>query len=506
MPSMVETNTGMSEEIREFAKQHLLETLEPDFYASDFSQDCFDLLLEKLSCEYGQDNIRSRIDTVRSVIYKHFKSFEQECEVSIDNFSIKVVNKFQYGVKTAEMNKALLGLNISLKGMLKDKHDYALQENLLRYPEDVLTSLYQRFVSTELEEDYGGLRETIRACVEDSFELQSRDIVIFLRKKLYVRYFVDLRANEGNTNRRYLGVSPEELEHIYQKNFPDDFGDILLDMSIDVINDALNFSRIDNMTFKTKYIEVFRSLVDVAMVDYTDGITAENVRALNGYLLRIYFDELLYQCAEILVKKVMCRDKQADKFLHYYNGEIVIGPNGKKVKKPFIKDAKDNIWNFGSVLSVMTQCDRFENNYDQKAEAIKGLKDVYKEATALVVRQKEIDRKCAEALTGIRHKLDACTLVKNNLASIVKPTKEETEKLREQKAAEKELLEKHAKVYSQKNDAALTLENAKIAERGRLKQVEMAQKSLRQLEAQGKVLLSQKETILKALAKAISFR
>jgi hypothetical protein len=503
---MVETNAGMSEEIREFSKQYLLETLEPDFYASDFSQDCFDLLLEKLSCQYGKDNIRSRIDTVRSVIYKHFKSFEQECEVSIENFSIKVVNKFQYGVKTAEMDKALLGLNISLQGMLEDQQEYTLQENLLCYPEDVLTSLYQRFVSTELEEDYGSLRETIRACVQDSFELQSRDIVIFLRKKLYIRYFVDLRANNDNPNRRYLGVSPEELAHIYQKNFPDDFGDILLDLSIDVINDALNFSRIDNMTFKTKYIEVFRSLVDVAMVDYTDGIAVENVRALNGYILRIYFDELLYQCAEILIEKVMQRDKKADKFLHYYNGEIVIGANGKKVKKPFITDAKGNIWNFGSVLSVMTQCDRYENNYDQKAEAIKGLKDVCREATALVARQKEIDRRCGEVLTGIRHKLDACTLVKNNLASIVKPTKEEVEKLRDQKAEEKALLEEHTKAFSQKNDTALTLENAKIAERSRLKQVEMAKKSLWQLEKKGEDLLSQKETILKALAKAISFR
>ncbi len=506
MPSMVETSLRMSEQIGEFTKQYLLKTLEPDFYASDFSQERFDALLDKLISKYGKENTHSRIDTVRSAIYKHFKSFEQECKVSIEDFSITIVNQFKYGVQTAQMDRALLGLETSLKNMVEDKEEYALQENLLCYPEELLSSLYQRFVSTELEGDFSGLREIIRASVLESFGLQTKDIVIFLRKNLYIRYFVDLRANEYSENRRFLGISPDELEHVYQKNFPDDFGETLLEMAIDVINDALNFSRIDNLTFKTKYIEVFRSLVDVAMVEYTKGITAENVRALNGYILRIYFDELLYRCAEILIDKVMRRDKKADKFLNYYNGEVVVGTNGKKIKKPFITDVNGNIWNFGSIFSVMTQCVRYENNYDQQAQAIKGLEDICSEATALVARQKESDRKCSEELTSIRQKLDTCTLLKNNLASIAKPTKEESEKLREKKAEEKVLLEKHANAFSRKNDTALKLENAKISERSRMKQVDMAKQSLRQLEKNGEDLLVQEETILKALAKAISFR
>jgi len=97
-------------------------------------------------------------------------------------------------------------------------------------------------------------------------------------------------------------------------------------------------------------------------------------------------------------------------------------------------------------------------------------------------------------------------LVKNNLTSIAKPTKEEVEKLCEKKAEEKSLLDKHAKAYSQKNDTALKLENAKIAERSRIKQLDMAKRSFRQLKKSGEVLLTQRETILKALAKAITYR
>ena len=227
---------------------------------------------------------------------------------------------------------------------------------------------------------------------------------------------------------------------------------------------------------------------------------------MNGYILRIHFDALLYRCAEILIDKVMQRDKRADKFLHYYNGEIVVGANGKKVTKPFITDIKGNIWNYGSIFSVMTQCARYEENYDQQVDAIKGLHDACREAASVVAREKENDQKRGEELRLIRQKLDACTLLKNNLASIAKPSKEESAKLRDQKAEEKILLDDHAKVFALKNDTALKLENAKIAERSRLKQVEMAKKSLLQLEKSGEALMSQKEMILKALAKAMSFR
>jgi hypothetical protein len=506
MASVIDSSARVSERIDEFTRKYLLDTLEPGFYASDFSQERFDVLLNELIAQHGKDKTLTRMDTVRSAIYKHFKASDQECEVNIDGSAIKIVNQLKCGVQTAEMDRALLGLDTSMKRMLAHKEKYLLQENLVCYPQEELSGLYQLFVATELEEDYAAMREKLRISVQESFDLQSRDIVIFLRKNLYVRYFVDLRAKQESQSRRFMGVSADDLAHIYTISFPEDFGEILLEMATEVINDALDFNRIDNLTFKTKYIEVFRALVDVAMADYTDDITADNVMALNGYILRIYFDELLYRCAEILIEKVMQRNKKADKFLHFYNGEVVIGANGKKIKKPFITDTNGNIWNFGSVFSVMTQCVRYEDKHTQQSEAIRTLNDHYQEASSFVTLRKEGDRKCGEALTRIRQQLDACTLVKNNLSSISKPMKEEVAKLLEKKAEEKLLLDKHAKLYSQKNDTALRLENAKITERRRLKQVDMAKKSLRQLERNGEVLLRQKETILKALAKAIAYR
>lgn len=506
MLSTVEDNVPASQKLSDLATQYLRDTIEPGFYASDFSQERFDTLLSTLGHEYGKEKMLARMNIIRSAIYKHFKELDQECEVSIEGSAIKVVNKFRCGAQTAEMNRALLELERSLKSLLNEKEKYALHDNLLCFDKEILTRLYQYFVETELSEESFDRRDMVRLSVQESFDLHSKDIVLFLRGKLYIRYFVSAKRLAENESRRFLGVSPEDLDLIYTKHFPENFGEILLEMAIDVVNDTLNFDRIDNLTFKAKYIEVFRALVDIAMVEYTDGVDEEMLKALNGYVLRLYFDDLLYLCAELLVEKVMDRSKKADEFLRFYNGEIVIGENGKKLKKPFVVDPKGNIWNFGAILSIMTQCTRYESKYDKQREVRAKLEETYKKAVALAAHHKGNETKCDEQLKGLGQKLNTCTVLKNNLLSIAKPDKEKSNELRLTIEEEKRLLGVHAKAYSQKNDVSLKCENAKIAERSRKKQMDMAEISLMEMRKSSEMVFKQKDVVLRALTKALSFR
>ncbi len=502
----MESTTTTSDEINKFTRKYLLSTLDADFYASDFSERHFGALLDELFIKFGEESTRSRMKTIGTCIANHFRNFSQECEVSINKGKIKVTKKFQEGITTADMDRASIRLGRSIQGLVQEKELYALQEHLLCFPEDLLETLYQNFSSTSIGNDYKSLRNIIRPSVEQNFDLRSRDIVLFLRKKLYVRYFIDLRTLPKDENRRFLGVSPEHLEILYKENFPADFGEILLEMAPDVIEDTLDFGRIDNFVFKEKYIEVFRTLVDVAMAEYTSSIDKESVMALNGYILRLHFDSLLYLCAEVLIDMVMKRDRKADEFLRFYNGETIVGSNGKKIKKPFVVDVKENIWNYSSIFSVMTQCAQFETLYKQQVLAVKEAESQYKKAEQLLSVSKGNEKKGLEILSLLKDELHACTTEKNNLLNIKKPSKEETHQLREKRHREKHLLAEHDKAFSEKNDLILKRENAKITERNRLKQLEEAKRSLVMTEKKGDELYAQQDRIFSALAKALIFR
>lgn len=506
MSVLVEKNASLSEQINELTEQYLQDALEPDLYASDFTQEHFDTLLDELFLNYEKERVLERMDSIRKAIEKHFQASGQECEVTIHEGSISVVNTFKKGVKTDDINRALTGLDITLSRLLNEKADYALQDNLLCFPEKVLSALYAKFCGTEIEEDYASLRSNIRLAAEEHFDLHTRDIILFLRKKLYIRYFVDVRTMRSNKEKRFLGASAEELEEIYNKHFPDNFEDILFDMAEDVINDALNFSRIDNLEFKAKYIEVFRTLVDIAMIEYTRTIEKETVMALNGFVLRRHFDNLLYLCAEILIEKVMNRDRQADIFLHFYNGETVVGKQGTKINKPFITDESGNIWNYSSIFSIMTQCAQYETKHDKLLADLSKLKASFEKAASLTKLSVQDDQKSNAKLTAAKQKLNACTALKEKLLSVSSPNKQEVSELKEIKAEEKLLLTEHDTCYAAKNDLALKLENAKIAERSRLKQFEVAKKNLSIMEKKGEELYRQQASIFTAIAKALIFR
>ncbi len=502
----VESDASISDEINKFTRKYLLNKLDEDFYASDFSQKHYEALLNELFSVFGKDKTLTRTKTIGTCIANHFKYYSQECEVEIKEGKIKVSNRFQEGVNSADMDKAFISLNVSLQKLVEEKDDYTLQENLLCFPEGTLQSLYEKFSKTLLVDDPVGLRNTIRSAVQNSFSLHARDIVLFLRQKLYIRYFFDMKKMSEDENRRFLGVSPEIMQKLYKENFPENFSNILLDMAPDVIHDALDFSRIDNMTFRAKYIDVFRAMVDVAMSEYTSSLDKESVLALNGYILRLNFDKLLYLCAKILINMVMKRDRKADEFLRFYNGETLVEKGGKKIKKPFVIDAKQNIWNYSSIFSVMTQCSQYDNKHKQEVLALKETEKFMKEAESILEASKADEKKCSQKLTLLKDELHRCTMEKNKLLTIVKPSKEEALELKKRRHEEKALLDKHDKLFSDKGELTLKLENANIAHRNRYKQLQMAKQSLETLEKKGEELHRQQDNILAALAKALIFR
>ena len=503
---MNDNNVSLTQTLSEFTQEYLLDNLEDDFYASDFSQKHVENLLNALIEEFGEEKTFSRMSTISTSIYSHFKNFAQECEVIVHGQSIKVSNKLQDGIKNPATNKALINLNVTLRKLMKEKDEFALQEHLICFPQEQLRVLNEKFIGTKLVDDASKRRSIIRQAVNESFELCDRDIVLFLREKLYIRYFVDIRAVAKAEDKRFMGANPAELEKIYEDNFPDDFENILLEMAPDVINDTLDFSEISNLAFKRKYIEVFRTLVDVAMSEYTSSLSEQDVMALNGYVLRLHFDSLLYLCASMLIDNVLKRDRKADMFLRFYNGETVADNNGKKIKKPFIIDVKENIWNYNSIFSVMTQHAQYKVNYKQQVASVEEAKSHVDKVEKAIISTKSAQKECTQDISLLQRELSKCTNVKDSLLNKDKLSKEEETRLRRARHEENDLLKKYEDAFSQKNANSLNLENMRITQKHRQKQLKIVENSLSRMETKGEELSTQKKNILVALAKALSFR
>lgn len=496
---------NVSQEIEKLTSAYLSDSLKPGFYASDFSQHHFDAFLDELIAQFGEKETLSRMKTIHSGIYTYFKALGQETDIRISGRDIKVIKKFKPGISSAAVDKAYTKLDVIMDKIIQDEEKYALMDNLWCFPETTLKPLYETFSGTSIADDTDKIRPLIRAAVRHNFELGSKDIILFMRKKMYVRTFVDMRVLKGE-NQRFLGASPEELEEIYEHYFPEDFEKIVLELAPEVFKDALDFSTIDSMTFRSKYINVFRTLVDVAMANYVSELDEQTVMALNGFVLRIHFDALLYQCAEMLVDMVMKRDKNADVFLRFYNGETILDASGKKITKPFIVDVNNNTWNYNSIFSVMKQYEQYLTKHEKQLQLVKEAENFYTHAASEVasLRRKKKESKENTKLTRAEHA--SAVMSVQRLEAIEKPSKEELSRLRYEKSRERELKKKFDRYLEL--DAAMTikLKNLIVAEQNRLKQFNVAKTALANLERRGEDLQLQQTYIMAAIGKALIFR
>lgn len=496
---------NVSKEIEKLTIQYLFDSIKPGFYVSDFSQQYFDALLNEIISQFGEKETLDRMKVIQACIHDYFKDQGQEADIRISGRAIKIVKKFKNGIKSVEIDRAYAKLEVHIDELVENEEKYELMDNLWCFPEDALKPLYETFKDTSVTGNIEKIRPFVRTSVRQNFELVNKDIILFMRKKLYVRTFVDVHVSKGE-NQRFLGASAEDLEEIYQKYFPENFEDILLELAPDVFADVLDFSLIDSMTFRSKYINVFRALVDVAMSSYVGRLDKNTVMALNGFVLRIYFDPILQLCATTLIAMVMKRDKNADAFLRFYNGETILDGSGNKIKKPFIVDVNNNTWNYNSIFSIMNQYEQYLKKHSKQLTLVDEAENFHKHAASETASTKRKKKELIESARQTRAEHASSSLNVERLEAIEKPSKEELSRLRHEKSRERELKKKYDRFFEMEANTSVKLKNLTIAEQNRLKQFKAASLTLENLEKRGADLQLQQKYILAAIGKALTFR
>lgn len=332
--------------------EHLEKNLPFSFYANDFSVQQYESLLKHLFGIFGEESTLSHTSAIKQGFKRFFAQSSQEISIHLDAKEVRLSKSRKKEGISIVLDKALFNLDTQLGLLAQSKKESELRSYLYQFSPEKLLALHACFEGTTI--DLSQIRSHIREEIEVSFPLQPRDIILFYSQQMYIRLFVAPQKKTG-VEQRFNGYNPETLALLYKERFADDFGDKLLDMLDELEESSLNFSRIDNRSFQQKFPDAVRSFLDLAMLPYVEDLDDETTLALNGYILRLNFDKVLAEFADILLQKVLNRDKEADLFLRYYNGETIMDSSARKIKKSFIVDAQDNIWNYSAIFSILTQ-------------------------------------------------------------------------------------------------------------------------------------------------------
>lgn len=494
-----------SDKITQATVQYLEKNLSAPFYVHDYSTKQYLELLNSLFELFTENTVLSHTLAIEKGFKLFFLKSDQEIEVKLNAYSIKLSKLFKKGINIA-LDKALFNLNQKLHLLNNDINEFKVHSYLYQFPQDKVVELFNSFNKLELSND--DIRSYIREALEDILQLHKRDIILFLSKKMYVRNFVSPSSKINGSELRFNGCDPEKLISIYEENFYDDFSDELLDMIPELENSALNFSRLDNTTFHQRLPDTFRSFLDIAMLPYVEGLDDETSLALNGYILRLHFDKILAKFAEILMNKVLQRDKQADLFLKYYNGETILNEKGQKIKKSSIIDANKNIWNYSAIFSILTQYTLAQKNILTHKHGLIEKEDLYhKLETELKTIQVQKNSEVAK-LDTLKERLVHLRLEKKSLTYKCEKSSDKDLKseLRHCTAELRKKEDEFDILNDSVNNLILKYENNQIETNNRKQHYTKAKETTKIVETNFKDLQQSYKLIKTALAKVITGR
>lgn len=215
--------------------------------------------------------------------------------------------------------------------------------------------------------------EIIKGALKKALSLHDRDAVLFMNDKIIIRLF-DFSKTEkkeaesgGGGECRFKGLPPEELEAVRSRIGRRHDLDLEILKAVDaMLLRDLDFAKIDNQYFADNFIKLlqksFRFMLGNLCTE--DEIVIDG---LSNYLLREYFDKILFRMAEKLVLSILNGSKKCENFVKFYNGEVIIRPSGAKIKKPHIIDENNNALTPQLVLQAAINKKIIEDKYKKSS-------------------------------------------------------------------------------------------------------------------------------------------
>jgi len=281
-------------------------------------------------------------------------------------------------------------------------------------------------------------KELIKFAIRKALDLNERDVITSLKRKYIVKIFKknsvlesdkaqSPQKREGKAN-RYNGYSAEEIEKAYKDIFHRGGGSIegfLRRTMKKVMLDQLNFSKISNTFYEANALKILHSAFAKELEDYV-SLESDFLYGVTGFLMRKHFEKIHEFMAIDLIEKIYDKETNANNFLQFYNGNIILRDN-KKYQIPSLESQTGEKWNNATLIGI---CNLWMNT--------KRKKDRYAD------KLMETDEKISELEKTLEH---------------IKPEKEAAEKAIEEAS---QILQNGEKLHAEKASKLKFLETTSL--------------------------------------------
>lgn len=477
-------------------------------YAHDFTTEHYKTLLSKLEVAGNETLFNDKKGAIRKALTRYFADSHQEIELQVNFNSFALKKKFADPAKSEEYDRMLFKNYSLLIEIFERKDDFSPMPYIVSIPENLRKPILENFL--QLDSNTDNARQMTRRQIDQIFSLDVKDIIFFLRGRITIRNYTPPQKLPEGADKRFGGESIEDMEALYNTYFPDGAWEHIESILGEVIEEKLNFGVIDNLTFTRTFIPVFRSMIEILLLEIIKPEDRPKLEGFTGYVLRQNFHDIFVYTAKNLLQFVENRDKNAEAFIKYFSDEVVVDVNGNRVQKYAIIDTKQQKWNFSAIISITMQYKQVKQKIIAQKETIliceNELNQCQNELSVEKSNHNIITDKLADLQETINENDAAILRVKNKTGE----TPEEKVSLKSQvnrlNYHQTELLEMKKKIHTQIELSKNKISNKVSESTRRKRKLDFEQKSLTNYLEQMASLLESYALVTEALATVLTKR
>lgn len=418
------------------------------YYLNEDIDDLVDILLSRFKLEFilkNRDFIRDAIINFFEPLYHLAVLFHSKDERGFSIF-VKVLQKRSLNSDLIqELVPKLRKFRKAIIGNLDKSHTVRLRDEA---KESIL-----ELINTDSIKEI----EALKFALKEILDLDIRDIVIILKESIVIKKF-----NLDSSERRYNGVSKDDLKKLEDSYFEDD-SEVkkLIEIAIDSsIEQELDFKEIDNNFFEDNYISIIQKNI-FKLIEPKCKLEDKNlVEALSNYIFREKFEYALELLAKELIDNIIEKDLNSLEFLKYYSGGV-FKVKDRRYKRAKLQDREGIEYSISYILSSIS---RQKGNYfalKKISKTISKLNRKILEFDKIYDKlEGELESKIEPKLKSTEEKLKD---IQNSLSSNSKDSKESLNQIKDEITQRvKELNRVKVAVVTKLNSIAKQRENYKM--------------------------------------------
>lgn len=355
---------------------YMCENYDYSLYATDFDSKAVSLLQRSIASIPTRAG-ENRSVAVKTALQDFFNAIFQKIFVYEDEDRLKIVKYFDKGAYNEEQDKQIHALRLEL---LKYKNEVELS-----YKKNSLYMFEQysrkRFEIVLLNFPNELRKDILRDQISIVYDLEIRDIVVFLNAKIFFKKFNKAVKNTFEETNK--------LDILDDKRFLDALWIEVKSELNTSFRSGFEFLKYDEKKFYEKYPPKFFSILTRVIKNSFINISEEDTVRYANVAFKNYLHKMLIEVAHFVFHEVLETKLKAIKFLKFYSESTRMLNNKIRLEKKPMMNKEGKIYKYQNILALLKQKELLGSKITHKKIELKNLQEKVKKSLFIVQRSED---------------------------------------------------------------------------------------------------------------------